>query len=56
MRQFPFDSGNGVITRSVGTANGQQFREIIETLYAGNRIELFARKPHDGWDVWGNEV
>jgi len=20
------------------------------------RIELFAREPHDGWDVWGNEV
>lgn len=33
------------------------FREIIETLYPnGNRIELFARKPSDGWDVWGNEV
>lgn len=19
-------------------------------------IELFAREPHAGWDVWGNEV
>ena len=20
------------------------------------RVELFARRPRDGWDVWGNEV
>lgn len=35
------------------------FRLDIEKLYAGNdynRIELFARKEHPWWDVWGNEV
>ena len=21
-----------------------------------NKIELFARERHEGWDVWGNEV
>lgn len=32
------------------------FREIIDTIYpGGKRIELFARKPADGWEVWGNE-
>lgn len=32
-------------------------RERIEKLYGDvPRIELFARKQHVGWDVWGNEV
>jgi N6-adenosine-specific RNA methylase IME4 len=35
----------------------QEFRTIIDTLYpTGKRLELFARAPVDGWDVWGNEV
>lgn len=34
----------------------EEFRDIIDTLYAhGNRIELFARSQHNGWDTWGNE-
>ena len=29
----------------------------IERLYpTGARLELFCRKPHPGWHVWGNEV
>jgi len=28
----------------------------IERLYGGPYLELFARKPRDGWTVWGNEV
>jgi N6-adenosine-specific RNA methylase IME4 len=31
-------------------------REIIEKCFDGKRIELFARKKTEGWDVWGNEV
>lgn len=32
------------------------FREVIDTIYPnGKRIELFARKKTDGWDVWGND-
>ncbi len=31
------------------------FRELIEKLYIGKKIELFSRSEHDGWDVWGNE-
>jgi N6-adenosine-specific RNA methylase IME4 len=34
----------------------QDFIGIIETLYTyGNKIELFARKQVDGWEVFGNE-
>lgn len=33
------------------------FRTIIDEIYSyGNRIELFARETHDGWDSWGNEL
>lgn len=34
----------------------QLFRDIISETFEGNKIELFAREKHDGWDVWGNEV
>ena len=34
----------------------EEFRKIIETLYTyGNKIELFARKAIEGWEVYGNE-
>ena len=34
----------------------EEFRQIIETLYKyGNKIELFARKKTEGWEVYGNE-
>lgn len=34
----------------------EHFRQIIDTIYPnGKRIELFARKRADGWDVWGND-
>jgi len=29
---------------------------MIDTLYThGRKIELFARKPAEGWDTWGNQ-
>ena len=30
--------------------------KIVELCGDVPRIELFARKPSQGWDVWGNEV
>lgn len=30
--------------------------KIVELLGDVPRIELFARQPSNGWDVWGNEV
>ena len=32
------------------------FQDIIEQQSDAPRIELFARRPRDGWVVWGNEV
>lgn len=29
---------------------------LIESMYDGPYIELFARTDRNGWDVWGNEV
>jgi N6-adenosine-specific RNA methylase IME4 len=33
------------------------FAEVIERLYPNvPKLEMFARAPRAGWDVWGNEV
>ena len=32
------------------------FYEIIEKMYQGKKIELFARKKREGWDTWGNQI
>jgi len=32
------------------------FQDLIETVSGSPRIELFARREREGWDVWGNEV
>ena len=34
----------------------QFFRELIDSMTTGSRIELFARKRFDGWDAFGNDV
>jgi N6-adenosine-specific RNA methylase IME4 len=35
----------------------EYFRTLIEDMYPkSKKIELFARKQVDGWDVWGNEL
>jgi hypothetical protein len=28
----------------------------MERLYPGPFLELFARKPREGWTVWGDEI
>lgn len=32
------------------------FRDMIDSVSPGSRIELFARESHNGWDAWGNEA
>jgi len=32
------------------------FYGLVEGVSPGPRLELFARKPREGWTVWGNEV
>jgi N6-adenosine-specific RNA methylase IME4 len=34
----------------------EYFRNLIEMLYLGNKIELFARSKNKGWDFYGNEL
>ena len=32
------------------------FQDLIESVSDDPRLELFARRPREGWTVWGNEV
>jgi N6-adenosine-specific RNA methylase IME4 len=34
----------------------EKFRAMVERVSVGPYLELFARRPAKGWDVWGNEV
>jgi N6-adenosine-specific RNA methylase IME4 len=51
-----FDSIQGITKSPNHSEKPEYFRQIIDESYTyGNRIELFARKKSDKWDVWGNE-
>lgn len=51
-----FDSVQSIEKTDKHSQKPQEFYEIIETLYQGPKIELFARDIRQGWSVWGNEV
>jgi N6-adenosine-specific RNA methylase IME4 len=38
------------------SAKPNEFYEMVEAVSPGPRLEMFARAPREGWDVWGNEV
>jgi len=42
--------------RTIHSKKPERAYEIIESMYPGNKIELFARSNRPGWVVWGNEV
>lgn len=42
--------------RGEHSAKPAKMREMIERVSPGPRLELFARSPASGWDVWGNEA
>lgn len=46
---FEADRGN------VHSQKPEKAYEIIESMYPGNKVELFARNSREGWDSWGNE-
>ena len=59
--------GNPIITHEAqGTAlfskatthstKPDEFYELVDSLCPGQRLEMFARKPREGWTVWGIEV
>lgn len=51
-----FDSVQSIERSNEHSEKPEEFRNIIDTLYThGKRLELFARRATDGWDVWGNE-
>lgn len=41
--------------RTIHSKKPEMAYEIIESMYPGNKIELFARNARDGWTLWGNE-
>lgn len=45
-----------VANRRKHSAKPDEFFSIVESITPGPRLELFARRPREGWDVWGNEV
>lgn len=42
--------------RGEHSAKPEVFQDLIEKMSPGPYLELFARRPREGWDVWGNEV
>jgi len=51
-----FDSVQS-IERTEHSKKPEEFRIIIDTIYThGKKIELFARKKTEGWEVWGDQV
>lgn len=52
-----YDSVQSIEKSDKHSEKPEEFRTIIESLYThGQKIELFARSEHDGWESWGNEV
>jgi len=52
-----FDSVQSIERTDRHSEKPEEFRNIIETLYTyGNKLELFARKSVEGWEVFGNEL
>jgi N6-adenosine-specific RNA methylase IME4 len=52
-----FDSVQSIERTDRHSEKPEEFRKIIETLYIyGNKLELFARKSVEGWEVFGNEI
>jgi len=46
-----FDAKRGIHSRKPSIVY-----EIIESMYNGPYVELFARTKRDDWDSWGNEL
>jgi N6-adenosine-specific RNA methylase IME4 len=44
------------LPRGLHSSKPEPLRTIIERVSPGPYLELFARRPANGWSVWGNEV
>jgi N6-adenosine-specific RNA methylase IME4 len=43
-------------SRGEHSAKPEKMRQMIERVSAGPYLELFARRPAPGWDLWGNQA
>jgi N6-adenosine-specific RNA methylase IME4 len=50
------DSVQTVRRTDVHSEKPEEFRRLIEQLYDGPYVEMFARRPREGWTTWGNQV
>jgi N6-adenosine-specific RNA methylase IME4/DNA-directed RNA polymerase subunit K/omega len=46
----------GQFKRGKHSAKPEQIRDLIQKASPGPRLELFARRPVEGWTCWGNEI
>ena len=53
----PLEKFDSVVEESVTRHSKKPnvFYSMIEKMYTGAKIELFAREKREGWEVWGNE-
>lgn len=42
--------------RSQHSAKPEKFRAMVERVSHGPYLEMFARRPAEGWDLWGNQA
>lgn len=42
--------------RAQHSVKPNEFYSLVETLSPDPRLEMFARRKREGWDVWGNQV
>lgn len=50
------DSVQTIRRSDVHSEKPPEFAALIEKLYDGPYVELFARKPRAGWTTWGNQI
>ena len=42
--------------RGAHSAKPEQVRDMLRRASPGPYFEMFARRPSEGWDYWGNQV
>lgn len=42
--------------RGLHSAKPEKLREMVELVSHGPYLEMFARSPAEGWDLWGNQA
>lgn len=55
-RHLPPPVARGELRNAFHSRKPDPFFDLVEQVSPGPYLELFARRPRMGWDVWGNEV